>query len=398
MMKVIFALWTFLFFSRIDSPAQWVPLNVNSNSNFIDVQFLNDSVGFVSGSTGAILKTIDYGQNWTNTNNTGHPYNFCLHFPSDSVGYALGQNEFFKTTDQGANWFVLPNVSSHDKRNLFFLNDSTGFFLSAYGVIHKTQDGGNNWSNNTTNCGGTIVEEDVYFPNPSVGYFGGWYGTCASRTNDGGSSWQTLTNNLLYIIKSIYFPTPSTGFMTGWNSAQTSGIEKTIDSGNTWVLLNSIVGSITSIYCIDTNVCYAVGPAGTIVKTTDGGSNWQQQISGTQFSLRKIFCTDQNTCYAVGDSGIVLKTSNGGITGIPVFQSDFIISIYPNPVDERIQFKTKLSDYYVQLFDVYGIKIREFKNQNSLNVSDISDGTYFILLTDGRYKYHGKFIVNHNLH
>src|SRR4051794_33803940 len=109
MMKVIFALWTFLFFSRIDSPAQWVPLNVNSNSNFIDVQFLNDSVGFVSGSTGAILKTIDYGQNWTNTNNTGHPYNFCLHFPSDSVGYALGQNEFFKTTDQGANWFVLPN-------------------------------------------------------------------------------------------------------------------------------------------------------------------------------------------------------------------------------------------------------------------------------------------------
>lgn len=63
---------------------------------------------------------------------------------------------------------------------------------------------------------------------------------------------------------------------------------------------------------MDTSTCYSVGSSGVIIKTTDGGTNWQQQYSGTVQNLRKIYCIDANTCYAVGDSGTVLKTVNGG--------------------------------------------------------------------------------------
>src|SRR3977135_3324572 len=161
-MKTIFAIIFLLL--NVQSYGQWTPLNVNMNSNFVDVQFINDSVGFVTGSNGAILKTTDYGLSWINTNNTGSMYSFRIHFPGDSVGYALGGNYLFKTTDQGSTWFALPYIQTSDKHNLFFLNDSTGFFISAYGAIHKTTDGGMNWNPITTNCGATIVEEDVYFP------------------------------------------------------------------------------------------------------------------------------------------------------------------------------------------------------------------------------------------
>ena len=97
-MKTIIAIM-FLLLS-VPSYGQWTPLNVNMNSKFVDVQFINDSVGFVTGSNGAILKTTDYGLSWINTNNTSNTSTFRLHFPGDSVGYALAGNYLFKTVDQ----------------------------------------------------------------------------------------------------------------------------------------------------------------------------------------------------------------------------------------------------------------------------------------------------------
>ena len=56
-MKTFFTI-TYLLLS-VWSFGQWTPLNVSMNNNFIDVQFVNDSVGFISGSGGALLKTTD---------------------------------------------------------------------------------------------------------------------------------------------------------------------------------------------------------------------------------------------------------------------------------------------------------------------------------------------------
>ena len=365
------------------SYGQWTPLNVNMNSNFVDVQFLNDSVGFVTGSNGAILKTTDHGLSWINTNNTGNTSAFRIHFPGDSVGYGLALNNLFKTVDQGVTWFALPAFNTFDKKNLFFLNDSTGFFISGYGGVDKTTDGGMNWNPLNTNCTGTLAEEDIFFADPNTGYFGGWYSTCASRTTDGGNTWLVLPNNLLYVIKSIYFTSVSTGYMTGWNSSQTEGIEKTSDSGNTWVMLNTPSWSYTSIYCTDSNTCYAVGPYGVISKTTDGGINWQQQSSGTIQALTKIYCTDANTCYAVGDSGVVLKTVNGGVTGLTDYAQDLSdINLFPNPVSDKLTINLS-SDKWKEIFisDVMDKLIIHQDADSSvikIDVSELEQGVYFL--------------------
>ena len=394
-MKTFFTI-TYLLLS-VWSFGQWTPLNVSMNNNFIDVQFVNDSVGFISGSGGALLKTTDYGLSWTNVNNTGNSFAFSFHFPGDSVGYALGGNSLFKTVDQGINWVALPAISTFDKNNPFFLNDSTGFFLAAYGIIYKTTDGGMNWSNFSTNCSETIVEEDIYFPDQNTGYFGGWYGTCASRTMDEGNTWQVLDGNLLSTIKAIYFPSVSTGYMAGYVNWQTGGVQKTTDSGNTWIIQNTPIHHYNSIYCTDTSTCYAVAYDGAIIKTTDGGANWQQQISGTTHPLRKIYCTDANTCYAVGDSGTVLKTMNGGVTGMTNYLSDiFDITIFPNPASDKLTINLHASDYEVAVYDSMGERICKIRNQNKLDVSNFSDGIYFVKVFDGRNYYCKKMIVKHD--
>jgi photosystem II stability/assembly factor-like uncharacterized protein len=55
----------------------------------------------------------------------------------------------------------------------------------------------------------------------------------------------------------------------------------------------------------------AVGTNGTILATTNGGSSWFPQVSGTTVTLRGISCFNPATCYAVGDSGAILAISGG---------------------------------------------------------------------------------------
>src|SRR5260370_30698376 len=65
------------------------------------------------------------------------------------------------------------------------------------------------------------------------------------------------------------------------------------------------------------NTVVAVGAAGTILKSIDGGANWMLQSSGTTNGLSGVSCTDASNCTAVGDLGTVLQGNNGGPGGRP---------------------------------------------------------------------------------
>ncbi len=57
---------------------------------------------------------------------------------------------------------------------------------------------------------------------------------------------------------------------------------------------------------------WAVGGAGTIVRSTDGGSNWETQESRTDYFLRGVKAVTTSLAFAAGDYGVVLHTSDGG--------------------------------------------------------------------------------------
>ena len=56
----------------------------------------------------------------------------------------------------------------------------------------------------------------------------------------------------------------------------------------------------------------AVGVFGTILRTTDGGSTWTAQDSGTTNRLLGVSFTDASTGTAVGSGGTILRTTDGG--------------------------------------------------------------------------------------
>ncbi len=107
---------------------------------------------------------------------------------------------------------------------------------------------------------------------------------------------------------------------------------------NGWNLLNPYptMNPLTGCFFIDQKTGWAVGEYGVIIKTTDGGENWQPQGDFYQFNITDVQFIDHNTGWACGMYGEILKTTDGGInwarvsTNIPEY---FIRIYFSNPSD-----------------------------------------------------------------
>jgi len=71
-----------------------------------------------------------------------------------------------------------------------------------------------------------------------------------------------------------------------------------------------------SVKSINVNVVYACGEAGSIAKTTNGGVNWYLLNSGTSYDLNKIEFINEYTGWCVGGKelySLIIKTTDGGL-------------------------------------------------------------------------------------
>ena len=71
---------------------------------------------------------------------------------------------------------------------------------------------------------------------------------------------------------------------------------------------------MTSVFFSDQNNGTIVGYDGTILRTTNGGTNWTTQTSGTTKELNGVFFTDTNNGTVVGEFGTILRTTDAGTT------------------------------------------------------------------------------------
>jgi len=72
-----------------------------------------------------------------------------------------------------------------------------------------------------------------------------------------------------------------------------------------------------AVACLSALRCEAVGAAGTIVSTGDGGATWRAQASplhGSSTILYRIACVAPSSCYVIARPGTILVTHDGGAT------------------------------------------------------------------------------------
>jgi len=142
---------------------------------------------------------------------------------------------------------------------------------------------------------------------------GGWYPTITGVPNT-------------QILYSIYFIDTNVGFAVGAYGT----ILKTIDAGSHWIAQTSATSNdLYSVFFTDVNTGYVAGAGSTLKKTTNGGTTWTPLSSSVSEDLLSVFFTDANTGYVVTINGNMLKTTNGGTNwSTQSLSSTFLKSVF----------------------------------------------------------------------
>lgn len=295
--------------STTDNGNTWKVESNNGGGQYYDIDFINDSTGYISGENVSLYKTSDYGETWKRATS---PY-FSVSSPvsiidfTDSMhGFAV-TGEMSYTSDGGKSWaqrsmprdsavyhmlFIdsLHGIASYS-RNIYLTIDGARswqqcpqppdgiaatycngiaatpsgkiFICSMDGYVLQSSDMGKSWTDihlSNENFTG------IYFYNDSIGFIG-TSDSVIYKTTNGGVVWRRIvTVSRRVHLRSFAFSDSLHGFMLGNNGqSSTSIIYQTKDGGNTWSGALSVSEPIFKLAGY-THI-YAAGGGGLIFKT-----------------------------------------------------------------------------------------------------------------------------------
>jgi photosystem II stability/assembly factor-like uncharacterized protein len=155
------------------------------------------------------------------------------------------------------------------------------------------------------------------FFDDNTGYYSGvLYNSSTNniyKTTNGGLNFTAQNSGLTaQRFMAISMKHPDTVFISG----NYGKILRTFNGGNNWNLIYSdTLIQFWGLFFVNSNTGFAAGSNGRIMKTTNKGDNWVIQTSTTITALDGIYFLDENTGY-IGGANIILKTTNGGQTWV----------------------------------------------------------------------------------
>ena len=189
-----------------------------------------------------------------------------------------------KSTDRGASW--APITQGLEDGNVLALlvspSDAALLYAATEGGIFKTADGGASWRTANGGLGSLDVYALAFDPSTESTLYAGT-DEGLFRTDDGGMSWQKLQNgdDSLSFIRSILIDPADVDIIY---AAGIGGFSKSSDRGETWFSAEgSIGGAFVTSLTLDTQngqVLYAGTQEDGLLKSVDGGLEWQQADSG----------------------------------------------------------------------------------------------------------------------
>ncbi len=256
----------------------WEEINAPPGTSHNRVQFTDYQTGYVIANETNLYKTTDGAQTWSLLNvpiGSGGKIQAFHIFGDNTTIIALGPNytqqygRIFKSTDAGETWEIVWDLPVRYFKGVHFLNDSVGWawadkMFDSY--LYKTEDAGETWN-------------EIFVTNKWI-------------------------RSLCFLTKNI-----------GWRCSRAGGhIAKTTDGGITWtdqLNLTGIDEGMNDIIFLDEQLGFAAGDERTLLKTTDGGENWQYLSSeenpgilpdevATDWAIKDIYFVNDQVGWIVG--------------------------------------------------------------------------------------------------
>ena len=308
MRKFILTIILLLSVSPI-SNAQWEKINSFENTIVSDIEFINDTTGWISTWRG-LLKTEDGGETWYKliVNIWGFDN---IEFINQKNGWAITDHSIYKSDDGGITWDV-SGSTDNSAQDIYVINDRI-IYVAEWRRILKTSDGGKNWNYIYEDDNSTDISS-IYFCNADTGIVTGSKngGGIILRTFNGGNTWITSTDKDIINIDNVRFLDDSTGYFIAFDKDYNGSINFTSDFCNTWSKITDDSMNIQSFEIIDyQNICAANEDSllgNQIMLSTDGGFNWvMNDITHRwqEFQIR----------FSSKDVGFIISTIGSGFGG-----------------------------------------------------------------------------------
>ncbi|HLT46751.1 MAG TPA: T9SS type A sorting domain-containing protein [Rubricoccaceae bacterium] len=273
-----------------NSPEHWY--------RFEDGSFINPMQGWIVNGSGETWRTTDGGATWELRSAVGGDYHRSAAFVSETkgwIGVLFSDTQLYETNDGGATLDdvsdrIVPAVSG-GICGLFAVDAQTVYGVGQYSgpaYVIKTTDGGSTWQ--ATHIAPSLAQSlvDVYFFDAQRGLavggtdalgFGGR--AVVLGTEDGGATWERRFVSSGDGTSSewgwkISFPTPEIGYVSvEFDSGGPAGkVLKTTDGGQTWTEIAVPNGdSMQGVGFITPDLGWTSG-RGSVTETHDGGSTW----------------------------------------------------------------------------------------------------------------------------
>ena len=327
-----------LMFPVITFSQSWEIEYLANGYDFNTIYFYNDTIGIAVGDNGAMVKTNDAGDNWSNIN-TGITKDITdIQFISQDTGFfctegainpVIIEGEIFATYNGGSTWssiFISPSV-----------NESFMFYK-----FHKVEDSSlfvlGSIKNSLNDFNQFIIELDLLNSTYSNYYYGGRqiafdsynyssnsYTSVSGVAINGGGTFGAnfIKTNISGIFITPNYPSPSinaslysidmldvnpiNGVTVGkqgkiYNLSNMNSVNNVITENS------SFTNTIIDLWSVDmmNDKGWIVGDLGTILFTLDSGQTWSPYNNPILFEdLHSVTFLDPCRGYFAGENGII---------------------------------------------------------------------------------------------
>lgn len=370
--------------------AQWEETNYAESIQVSDINFISEDIGYVAGYN-ELYKTSDGGDSWTLV--VADPFingPSLVHFINENIGFIAGMDggstiKIAKTINGGTSWTTSSFAGgggSIGPNDFFFLDDNTGFMVDRSGVVLKTTNQGNTWTE-ASNIG-SDEPKAIHFTSPSVGYMTLAYDSKVLKTINGGNSWSENDLGFVFGGNDIVFTDEQTGFIASTNTM----VLRTIDAGATWTTSADFGGfdHFNAIAFTNNLTGYAVGQNGTLITTSDGGNNWTPSSSGSSDLLLDIEFVNDSVGY-IGTyafpSHVLKTTTGGGLVAIEESSTPSAFHVYPMISNGVYTIDCSIQDAYnIKVVDLKGATVHESAEmgKSDIDISGVKSGMYLLVI------------------
>jgi len=403
----------------------WTQINSGTTKKINTICFTSSTVGYLGGNDSLLMKTTDGGATWNNINYSGINFSIGgehiinMQFLNNNVGFiTVGPySGSYGTTDGGLTWSLinLPGNQCYNQ-GLFFFDENNGF-IGGSGCFQGeliSYVSASPWLTGTWVP--SVIQGPSFTPTNmivDIQFYNSNYGLAASKsgyiykTSNGGLNWDSIaTPAPLFELTSVLIVNDTLAYAGYKANGNGFGFYITTDGGQSWNFDGNSATfaypDILGMHLSGSGKMYAGGYSNTMIDGIIFSNNNPLQIWNFDIvdqKINDIASYNDSIVFAVGDSGYI-------VVNYPQFLTSQIndeiakqeLTIFPNPANNILNIKSSWLNQNaigtVSIYSVIGNVVKIEKLSNEIDVSELSQGVYFVEIITEEHHVKIKFLKN----